>query len=271
MKVDLAQKRHAACEVRPELGVMTLKPSHPAMKNKTTIFPTRVFAADEVPRILISGVNSRKTGKLVTKGPWAGMPIYTLTLEERATCPASCHMASTCYGNGMQWARRVRHGTKFERLLIDEVQALAFKHRKGFVVRLHVLGDFYSAHYVMVWTEMLARLPQLHVYGYTARSLTGSKDDRAIAKAITAMNLRFADRCFIRFSGVVPAPMGACVIDHKPMGSRVQEGIVCPAELDKTSCCGNCGLCWSPAMLDETIVFIKHGNTSRGRPRKVAG
>ena len=103
-----------------------------------------------------------------------------LTLEERATCPASCHAFDYCYGNSMHYARRVKHGTRFELRLIDEVAALADQHRQGFVIRLHVLGDFYSEHYAKVWTELLARVPALRVYGYTARALNGSADSRTV-------------------------------------------------------------------------------------------
>jgi len=47
-----------------------------------------------------------KLGKRVTKGKLAGFPILTLTLEERATCPASCIHYADCYGNNMMNATR---------------------------------------------------------------------------------------------------------------------------------------------------------------------
>ena len=265
MRTDLAQKRHAAFAIDPT-RVLALKPTHPAIQEKRAIFPTRVFSPDEVPRILISGHNSRKTGRKVTKGPWAGLPIFTLTLEERATCPASCFMFRSCYGNGMPYARRVKHGPRFECELIKEVVWLGQKNPRGLVIRLHVLGDFYSPFYVSIWAELLDLLPALRIYGYTSRNQAGSAEDAAIALAIAGVNDCFPERCAIRFSSPLPGPMGATVIDRMPASARVEEGIVCPAELDKTSCCGDCGLCWSPTMRDETIVFIKHGNPLSGRP-----
>jgi hypothetical protein len=54
------------------------------------MFPSRVFDPDEVQRVLKDGHQSRKIGKFVTKGKMRGFPIFTLTLEERATCPRSC-------------------------------------------------------------------------------------------------------------------------------------------------------------------------------------
>ncbi len=50
---------------------------------------------------LKSGGNNRKIGGVILKGHWKGFPIYGLTLEERATCPTSCHHWRSCYGNRM--------------------------------------------------------------------------------------------------------------------------------------------------------------------------
>jgi hypothetical protein len=69
------------------------------------------------------------------------------------------------------------------------------KHKEGIVIRLHVLGDFYSVDYVKFWEEMLIRHPKLCLFGYTAR-----KGDN-IAHAIWLLNKRFSDRCVIRHSG----------------------------------------------------------------------
>ncbi len=237
-------------------NVRALASDHPAITEARTIFPSTVVDAKDSPRLLISGHNNKKIGKEVAKGPWAGMPIYTLTLEERASCPTHCHMFRACYGNAMQWARRHRHGDEFEAYLAGEVLDLADEHPQGFVVRLHVLGDFYSRQYVYLWRSLLERFPELRVYGYTARS---PEHDAEIASAIYSMNSEFPDRCAIRFSSAKPQPMGATVITRHPEGSTVPEGLVCPAETQDSACCASCGLCWSPSMRDKTIVFVQHG------------
>ena len=89
-----------------------------------------------------------KLGKRVTKGKLKGFPIFTLTLEERATCPASCIHWGDCYGNNMMNAIRY----KGDQALLDQIESdLAYyqaKYPKGFLVRLHILGDFYSVAYV---------------------------------------------------------------------------------------------------------------------------
>ena len=147
-------------EIRP------LRSDHPAVVNSRTIFPKTVVAPHDAPRLLIAGDNQRKVGGMVVKGPWDGMPIYTLTLEERATCPTRCAHWTTCYGNAMPWARRHRGGPDLEKLLELEVSRLSRTHPQGYVVRLHILGDFYSDHYTHLWHLWLTAYPQLHVFGF---------------------------------------------------------------------------------------------------------
>ncbi len=234
------------------------------------MFPSTVVSPADSPSLLISGHNNRKIGKVVTKGEWAGMPIYTLTLEERATCPSTCFMYSKCYGNAMHMARRHKHGPELEAYLKAELIDLADEHPDGFIVRLHVLGDFYSVEYVRFWQRMLGQLPQLRIFGYTARSI-GTAD--GIGSAIAVLNGAYTSRSFIRFSSDKYRPMGATVITRMPESSVVPEGVVCPAETSDTDCCATCGLCWSPAMKQKTIVFVAHGlgaSTAKAVAREVA-
>lgn len=253
------QTRHELVRSDPD-SVQPLPAEHPALAEKRTIFPSTVVDAKDSPRLLISGHNNPKIGREVAKGAWAGMPIYTLTLEERATCPSSCFMLSACYGNAMPFARRNRHGLTFESKLLDEVAALSKQHPDGFVVRLHVLGDFYNTDYVRNWDAMLRAYPALRVYGYTARSIESVDPlDRKIADRIHVMNETYPDRCFIRWSSPTPGPFGATVITREPEAAIVPEGLVCPAETSASDNCASCGLCWSPATREKTIVFVLHG------------
>src|SRR4051812_1807050 len=85
----------------------TLAPAHIAARLGTSLFREgRLRAATNTDRVLISGHNSRKIGAAVTKGRWSGYPVFTLTLEERATCPRSCLHWLDCYGNKMNWPTR---------------------------------------------------------------------------------------------------------------------------------------------------------------------
>lgn len=269
MNITVAQRRFDSIPKGDPEAVVPLPKGHPALVGMRTLFPSTVVDAKDSPRLLVSGANNRKIGKQVAKGPWMGMPIYTLTLEERATCPKSCYMLSACYGNSMHLARRHRHGMEFEDKLLGEVIDLASEHPDGFVVRLHVLGDFYSKAYVLLWDSLLKRYPNLHVYGYTARSVTEGGDDRQIAMAIHHINTVYDTRCFIRFSSKTPMMFGATVISRTPEDARVPEGLVCPAETSDAECCATCGLCWSPPMRERTIVFVQHGKGSNATKAEI--
>lgn len=248
--------------LQPEL-VAGLAETHPAIVEGRTLFPSTVVTAAESPRLLVSGENSRKIGDRVVKGPWRGMPIFTLTLEERATCPRSCAVYRQCYGNAMQLARRHVVDQDFFDKMGVELFNLQQAHPDGFVVRLHILGDFPSPDYVAAWSIWLEDYPALHVFGYTAWQVD-SEIGALIVKLRDAQWNRFA----VRTSGAAAQPCGAVTIFRMPEGPRVAEGIVCPAMTGKTDCCGTCGLCWAEAAAGETIVFIAHGKM--GRPREMA-
>ena len=101
-------------------GGVVLMPGHAAREQGRTLFPSTVVHASLSPRVLIDGVNQRKIGRKVTKGRWTGMRIFTLTLEERATCPRACQQWDSCYGNNMPYARRHIGGAEFEAKLDAE-------------------------------------------------------------------------------------------------------------------------------------------------------
>jgi hypothetical protein len=235
-------KRHVSA--KPSGRKNRLDEDHPAVVEGRTKYPHSVVEAADSPRLLIEGKNQRKIGNMVTKGRWAGMPIFCLTLEERATCPRSCGEWRTCYGNGMNWARRHRDDGWLMPMLALEIEALSVKHPRGFVVRLHILGDFYSVEYARFWQLMLAENPALRVFGFTARAPAS-----AIGREIVAMNAE-GNRCWIRFSGALGA-MGSLVIANAAASVHV----LCPARSDKTDCCGTCGLCWT---MQKPIEFVRH-------------
>jgi hypothetical protein len=239
-----SQRRFESIEARGSR--FRMPDDHPALVEGRTIMPKRVFAPGDVPRLLISGVNSRKIGKKVTKGPWRGFPIFTLTLEERATCPRTCTEWRSCYGSNMQYARRIAHGPEFERLLLAELEAKQHTHPAGFVVRLHILGDFYSVDYANLWGGALAAFPALRVFGYTARDQASD-----IGAAVHALTREYRDRFHIRFSGLDEPSHGSVVIER----GQPTEHVVCPAQTGGTDCCATCGLCWHS---DRTIAFWRH-------------
>ena len=245
-------------------SVLPLPQNHPAVTEGRTVFTSSVVEPFMSDRLLISGINSRKIGDRVSKGAWRGMPIFTLTLEERATCPRSCAQWRTCYGNAMPFARRHASGTALEITLDAELAEKQRQHPGGFVVRLHVLGDFYSEDYATCWLMWLQQFPALHVFGYTAWP-----EDSDVGDVIRSLNQAFPDRWVIRFSSTDPGPMRAVTIDREPEDAVVPEGIVCPAQTEATGCCGTCGMCWAEAAKDKTVVFVLHGRKSpKGRRKK---
>lgn len=243
-----------------------LPADHRAIVQARTLFPSTVVNAADAPRLLVSGVNSAKIGNRVRKGPWRGMPIYTLTLEERATCPRSCGLWRECYGNAMPLARRHRPDAETIPLLWDELGDHLDNAPQGIVVRLHVLGDFYSVEYAQAWARWMDKLPGLHVFGYSAHGLHS-----AIGRVIYGLNETHPDRWAIRRSvapGGTARSMEATTIWRKPDTTVVPEGLICPAQTHKTAACATCGLCWAPAMRDTRIAFIGHGMSRRGAKGK---
>lgn len=234
--------------VEPTGRGITLPAFHQSARGGRSMFPSRVFAPDEVQRVLKSGHQSRKIGAFATKGPRKGWPIYTLTLEERNTCPRTCREWLTCYGNNMQAAERIEHGDELELALEAEVGALAQAHPGGFIVRLHVLGDFYSAAYVAFWRRMLAALPALNLFGFTAHDPASP-----IGRAVALLAADFGwSRAAIRFSGAPHELRASRVIGA---GEDDDAAILCPAQTGATDCCGTCTLCWQS---DRSIAFRRH-------------
>jgi hypothetical protein len=152
----------------------------------------------------------------------------------------------------MLWAVRHEHGEAFERRLVENVVALAHKHLHGFVVRAHVLGDFYSVRYVDLWRAMIETVPQLNVFGYTARW------DDEIGARLRPLVREHWHRFAVRFSNApamglpvtvsielpVQKPAGAfiCPEQHTPSGRRAES-------------CSACAACWSTR---RPVVFLQH-------------
>lgn len=214
-----------------------------------TIYPSTVVDPIGLKNLLVSGDNSKKIGSKITKGPRAGYPIYTLTLEERATCPTSCRHWTSCYGNNMHLAKRIEHGYALEFRLESELHILQCRHPDGFAVRLHVLGDFYSVEYVELWRRWLKRFPALFVFGFTARIDEGDPIAQALLKLVMGHWHRFA----VRFSNAAVDECSTISLEHPVQKPR--DAIICPAQLGKTESCGTCGLCWHSR---RRIAFLQH-------------
>ena len=205
--------------------------------------------------ILKKGSSNAKLGFKVTAKKWTGKRLYSLTLVERETCPTTCHHWNDCYGNNMPFAHRFSTAG-IESRLEQEIETLLQKHKGGIVVRLHVLGDFFSEDYVKFWEDMLLTHPKLCIFGYTAR-----KGDN-IAHAIWLMNNRYSDRCVIRHSGNYEAEdqiesQGPFKENWSYAAEESFEGksFDCPEQTGTMKDCASCGLCWTTK---KTVRFLSH-------------
>ena len=249
MSERLTKSRFASRPLSESRRRIVLGISHDAVRDARTLFPSTVVANTRSIAVIKSGVNSRKIGGEVLKGKWRGFPIFTLTLEERATCPATCALWRGCYGNKMQYAQRMSSGADLEWRLRREVAGLALDHKRGFAVRLHNLGDFYSVEYVQMWRELLDRYEPLHVFGYSARWHLSDPVARELADVVA----RHWDRFAVRFSNA-PGETRNTITIAKP-NKRPEDAILCPEQVGKTESCSTCGLCWST---DRRIAFLRH-------------
>jgi hypothetical protein len=148
-----------------------------ARENNTSLYKGS-FNPLECKHVLKTPSKGNKLGKKVTRksDPWYGHRILALTLIERETCPRHCEHWLDCYGNNMPFAHRMQTEGLMQAIEADLEQRKA--DQKPFVVRLHVLGDFWSVEYVEFWGRMMAKYPLLKVFGYTAHRIDTSTVDR---------------------------------------------------------------------------------------------
>lgn len=220
-----------------------------AIQEGVTMFEKTVKPASERKQILQSVDSNTKIGKggnIITRGKWRGMPMYSLTLEERKTCPSSCSQWATCYGNNSPFRIRVAIDGAFYEKLEKELAVLNKKHTQGFVVRLHVLGDFPDKDYVTWWLDMLLKYQNAHVFGYTHHN-THSEIGREIE--ITRLAMYSRKRFQVRFSD------SSVEFRANVETLETATGIVCPEQTGKTKSCLTCGLCWG---ISKPITFLQH-------------
>ena len=214
-----------------------------------TMFPDSVAEPGFSPRSVTLHVKMLKPASQNSKishdkntvwraGGFKGMPLYTLTLEERATCDHGCQAWNMCYGNNMPFATRFDADEgPLERGLKAEVEALARKHPAGFSVRLHVLGDFFSTNYVAFWEWMLEAHPELHIYGYTHRQ-------GEIRAAVDSVFQRFPTRFVILQSDDWDEARPSALINGLHPDAETLP--LCPEQSGKADGCLDCGLCTLP-------------------------
>ena len=208
--------------------------------------PTRLIERAE--KILIDHAldgRGAAVARVLDVVPVGRRPVVTLKTST-GTLIAEGLCSHNCYGNKMHWSERFMHGKALEWRLGNEISALQRRHPHGFVVRLHVLGDFYSVAYVKLWLSWLRRFPALHVFGYTAWPA-----DHPIGALLKDAGDRLWSRFAIRLSHGGLGERSTEVVDDDAAAT----GIVCPAQTDRSDCCGTCALCWGTR---RNIAFLRH-------------
>ena len=220
----------------------------------TTIYKKNIHNLTDYKFKVLKPSTNKKLGKKVLKGQFKDYKFYTLTLVERETCPSDCFHWSTCYGNNMPFAHRMN--SQDEQLLKNRIHDdIKNLNGKKALIRLHILGDFFSVSYVMFWDMILKDFPNIAIYGYTANNINSKLEkSRSIASTISVLHSLHKERFSIRFSNDLENPFSANSFDVvKPVKGQ---SILCPVQEDKTPDCGTCGLCWNSP--DKQIIFKTH-------------
>lgn len=244
-------KRTAAPDGVP---AQPLSEDHPAVVEGRTRQRKMVIDDPGDFPVLVDGANNSKIGGDVLVGRLKGAGIYTVTLEERATCPRSCFHWRSCYGNHDQYARRWRPGPEFEARLRLDIEA-RLRERSTILVRLHYLGDFYSLEYVHLWHRLLGDHPGLNAFGFTAW-----EPESPIGRAVSMVRTMYSGRFMIRHSGRT-GTWGSATLDFPTERRKIGDMVVCPEQADamnddpRRRHCGSCALCWQSNC---GIFFVEH-------------
>lgn len=219
-----------------------------AIDNGRSMYQKNVFSTYTHKGAVVKPSGNTKLGRgaIVQKGRHEGKKIYTVTLEERKTCPSSCFHWKTCYGNSTPFGHRFKHGAGLEKKIARELTQILRNNKKGILLRLHVLGDFYSVDYVKFWETKLREFNNLAIWGYTAW-----KPTTPIGRAIEKLRKKNWDNFSVRFSNLNRFNL---VANSEDMLN--QEGLICPEQEDKTESCATCGLCWNSNL--DKILFKTH-------------
>jgi|TARA_E500000318_G_scaffold50036_1_gene46869 hypothetical protein len=228
-----------------------------AILNNTTVFQNSIKVLKDYEYDLIKKSTNSKLGKKVTKNTFKDYFIYTLTLIERETCPIDCFHYKDCFGNNMMYAHRIDHKNYLELInrLQDNLYYLLVVKKIKVLLRLHVLGDFFSKEYVLFWEKMLEMFPNLAIYGYTGTNpkskISSSKN---IAIEILRLRNKFGKRFAIRFSNDNQDIFSANSRDIEEPVKQVS--FQCPEQEEKVNTCGDCTACWE--VMNRRVLFKTH-------------
>ena len=251
---------------------MQLSKTEFAIKEHRALFPTTVKRVTDgmgKTELVLKSSTHKKLKKKISIGKYKVFPMVSLTLEDRATCSTHCVFYDGCYGDNMPFAIRYKIDPS---LLIQIEKDLVFysnKYPLGFLVRLHVLGDFNSISYVKFWERMLIKFKALHIFGYTARhDNMPDKLSRDIATHINRLRSTYGFRFAVRDSNNNSHNFTALYMDTPIAKNKLQnkELFVCPVQLNKVDDCADCCLGWTSL---KAVGFINHRRKALSNKRKL--
>jgi hypothetical protein len=195
-----------------------------------------------VSRILAEATNNPK---LTTPnqprwraGPWRGLWMYTIYLEELKDCSLYCPLRDKCFTHDMPFAVRWIVCDLFWPALDWCLSEASLLHPDGFTVDVHSAGDFPNVEYAERIVERIYQYPKSRWWGNTA---WGRVTD--IGKIIDRQNSLTPDRFKVRFSGE-RGPMSSAVIGHTISAADAADWFPCPATAENPKAnCSNCGFC----------------------------
>ena len=162
--------------------------------NSQTMYRKNLHDAGNYKYDVIKASTNIKLGKKVTKGHLKGARIFTLTLEERATCDSECEHWLDCYGNNMPFGHRFEANDALMVSIERDLDKLDAK-GKPYLVRLHILGDFFNLKYVLFWRKQLKNRELLNIYGYTR-----NHPNKPLGYALKLVRKQYGKRFAVRFS-----------------------------------------------------------------------
>jgi hypothetical protein len=118
-----------------------------------------------------------KNAKLVFTGKQNNCHIVTFNLPPLKTCPRAGACKAFCYGqvgnycftnmkDHMQRNFELSKSNNFVDLVLKDLANLRKKHKKIYV-RLHDVGDFYTATYAAKWATIARAFPDIVFYAYS--------------------------------------------------------------------------------------------------------
>jgi len=133
------------------------------------------------------------------------------------------------------------------------------------VVRVHVSGDFNSADYVRLWTEIAEKCPQTTFGAYT-RSWVVPEIERALSELATRPNVELFLSLDDTMEQEPPSGWWYRRAYVKPTLERLPGVALCPNQVQahrgrprgERVTCMECGICYRPPGKVRDVVFAEH-------------